>query len=76
MFDDKIKQENDAPTIGIILCTDKDESMVKYSVLADKENLYAANYMAFMPTEEELKATINHEREIIERRLMLDKERE
>ncbi|MCL2188839.1 MAG: PDDEXK nuclease domain-containing protein [Defluviitaleaceae bacterium] len=74
LFDDKVKQENDAPTIGIVLCTDKDESMVKYSVLADKENLYAANYMAYLPTEEELKEKLQYEREIIERRLLLDKE--
>ena len=72
LFDDKIKQVNDAPTIGIILCTDKDESIVKYSVLSDKENLYAANYLAYLPTEEELKATVMYERKLIERRILLD----
>jgi len=71
MFDDKVKQSNDAPTIGIVLCTDKDESMVKYSVLADKENLYAANYMSYLPTEDELKAKLEFEREAIERRIQL-----
>ena len=74
LFDDKVKQDSDAPTIGIVLCAAKDETMVKYSVLADKENLYAANYMSYLPTEEELKAKIKTEREIIERRLLLEKE--
>jgi len=72
LFDDKVKQDNDAPTIGIVLCADKDETMVKYSVLADKENLYTANYMSYLPTEEELKAKISSEREAIERRMRLE----
>ena len=74
LFDEKVKQDNDAPTIGIVLCTDKDESMVKYSVLSDKENLYVANYLAYLPTEEELQAKLQRERENIERKLLLDKE--
>jgi len=74
LFDDKIKQNDDNPTIGIILCADKDESIVKYSVLADKENLFAAKYMSYLPTEEELKAELQRERELIERKLLLDGE--
>ena len=74
MFDDKIKQPDDNPTIGIVLCTDKDESIVKYSVLADKENLFASKYMMYLPTEEELKEELQRERELIERKLLLDEE--
>jgi len=59
---------------GIILCSEKDESIVKYSVLADKENLFATKYMSFLPSEEELKREIERERELIERRILLDKE--
>ena len=55
LFDDKIKQSDDNPTIGIVLCADKDESIVKYSVLSDKDNLFATKYMLYLPTEEELK---------------------
>jgi len=73
LFDDKIKQDNDAPTIGIVLCAGKDESIAKYSVLSDKENLYAANYLSYLPTVDELKAEIKYQREAIERRLMLEK---
>jgi len=57
-FDDKIRQETDNPTIGLILCADKNESIVKYSVLNDNENLFASKYLTYLPTEQELKAVI------------------
>lgn len=55
MFDDLKKQEDDNPTIGIIFCTDKDETMVKYSVLNESEQIFASKYMTVLPTAEELK---------------------
>lgn len=67
LFDEKVKQANDNPTIGIVLVTDKDESIVKYSVLADNANLFAAKYRLYLPTEEELKTELDREREFIER---------
>jgi hypothetical protein len=70
LFDEKIKQADDNPTIGIILVTDKDESIVKYSVLADNENLFASKYRLYLPTEEELKAALQHQRELIERKIL------
>jgi predicted nuclease of restriction endonuclease-like (RecB) superfamily len=66
LFDEKIRLQDDNPTIGIVLCTDKDESVVKYSVLSDKENLYAPKYMLYLPTEEELKHELERERALIE----------
>jgi hypothetical protein len=69
LFNDKIKQADDNPTIGLVLVTDKDESIVKYSVLADNENLFASKYRLYLPTEEELKAELQREREIIERQI-------
>jgi len=74
LFDDKIKQEDDNPTIGIVMCTDKDESIVKYSVLSDKDNLFASKYMLYLPTEEELKRELKRERELIERQKLLESE--
>lgn len=76
LFDDKVKQADDNPTIGIILCADKGESIVKYSVLADKDNLFASKYMPFLPTEDELKRELEREREFIERQNALDKDDE
>ncbi|MDE5908620.1 MAG: PDDEXK nuclease domain-containing protein [Lachnospiraceae bacterium] len=55
MFDDLKKQEDDNPTIGIIFCTDKDETMVKYSVLNESEQIFASKYMTVLPTVEELR---------------------
>ena len=55
MFDDLKRQEDDNPTIGIIFCTDKDETMVKYSVLNESEQIFASKYMTVLPTGEELK---------------------
>ena len=55
MFDDLKRQADDNPTIGIIFCTDKDETMVKYSVLNESEQIFASKYMTVLPTAEELK---------------------
>ena len=57
------------PTIGLVLVTDKDDSIVKYSVLADNENLFASKYRLYLPTEEELKAELHRERELLERQI-------
>jgi len=69
LFDEKIKQADDNPTIGLVLVTDRDESIVKYSVLADNENLFASKYRLYLPTEDELKAELRRGREIIERQI-------
>jgi len=53
-FDNEIKEEGDNPTIGIILCSDKKDTIVKYSVLNDSKNLFASKYQLYLPTEKEL----------------------
>ncbi|MDP5201487.1 YhcG family protein [Flavobacterium sp. DG2-3] len=60
MYDDLKKGESDQPTIGILLCSEKDETIVKYSVLADKKSVFASQYLLYMPKEEELKALIEN----------------
>ena len=62
MYDDMKRTENDNPTIGILLCSEKDETIVKYSVLDDKNNLFASNYLLYLPKEEELKQLIEQDR--------------
>ncbi len=54
MFDELKRGVDDNPTIGIILCTDKSETMVKYSVLKENKQLFASKYKTVLPTEEEL----------------------
>ena len=62
MYDDLVKGEDDNPTIGILLCTETDKTIAKYSVLHESEQLFAAKYMAFMPTEEELQCEIEKQK--------------
>jgi hypothetical protein len=62
MFDDLKKPEGDNPTIGIILCTEKSETVVKYSVINDNPKLFATKYMPYLPTETELIAEIEREK--------------
>jgi predicted nuclease of restriction endonuclease-like (RecB) superfamily len=71
-FEDKIKQENDNPTIGLILCTKKDNTVVKYSLLNDNKQIFAAKYMTYLPTEQELKKEIERERQQIEQEKKLN----
>ena len=52
-YDNEIRNIDDNPTIGIILCTSKKDTIVKYSVINDNKNLFASKYQLFLPTEEE-----------------------
>jgi len=61
MFDELKRQVDDNPTIGIILCADKDDTAVKYSVLKDSEQLFASKYRLVLPTEQELIAELERE---------------
>ncbi|MCA1073435.1 PDDEXK nuclease domain-containing protein [Clostridium bowmanii] len=65
-YEKEVKGEDDNPTIGIILCSEKNETIVKYSILEESKQIFASKYMLYMPTEEELKKEINKEREILE----------
>ena len=66
MFDDLKRGEDDNPTIGIILCNDKEETLVKYSVLKEREQLFASKYRLILPTEEELKEELEREIRLLE----------
>ena len=68
-FEENIKTEGDNPTIGIVLCSEKNETMVKYSLLNENDRLFASKYKLYIPTEEELKKEIERERFNIEQRL-------
>ena len=68
-FDDQVKLPEDNPTIGIVLCAEKNEAVAKYSVLSDNNNLFASKYMLYLPTEEELMRELERERLIIESKL-------
>jgi len=61
LYEDKIRQESDNPTIGIILCNRKDATVVKYSMLKDSEHLFASKYQLYIPSKEELTQEVEHE---------------
>ena len=65
MFDDLKRGDDDNPTIGIILCDSKDETVVKYSVIQESQQLFASKYQRILPTEEELIAEIEREKRLI-----------
>lgn len=60
------KQSDDNPTIGLILCSEKNEAVVKYSVLNDAKQIFASKYKLTLPSEEELKLEIEKERKKLE----------
>lgn len=62
MYNDLKKGPDDQPTLGMILCTEKDETLVKYSVLAENEKVFASKYRLYLPDETELKQLIEQDR--------------
>ena len=62
LYDEQRKGSDDNPTIGLVLCSEKSEAVVKYSVLADQTQLFAARYLPYLPTEDELKRELERER--------------
>ena len=66
MYDDLKKQENDNPTIGLLLCMETDRTIIKYSVLNDNKNLFASKYINYLPSEEELINEIERQKTLFE----------
>lgn len=64
MYDELKRGENDNPTIGILICADTDEDIARYSILHDSDQLFAAKYKTYMPTDEELRAEIEAQKNI------------
>lgn len=69
IYEDIYRNEDDNPTIGLILCAEKNDTMVKYSVLAESKHIFASKYQLVLPTEEELVQEIKRERDDIEKYL-------
>lgn len=65
VYDKFHKGEDDNPTIGLILCSEKSEAVAKYSVLSDSNQLFSSKYLPFLPSEEELQAELQRERKLI-----------
>ena len=65
IYDKFHKGEDDNPTIGLILCSEKSEAVAKYSVLSDSKQLFSSKYLQFLPTEEELRIELLRERKLL-----------
>lgn len=66
LYDEQFKGEDDNPTIGLVLCSEPSEAVAKYSVLADRKQIFAAKYLPYLPTELELKQQIEKVKERFE----------
>ncbi|MCC7202049.1 MAG: DUF1016 family protein [Nitrospirae bacterium] len=66
MYDGLFVAPDDNPTIGLILCTEKNETVARYSVLKDRRQIFASKYMLCLPTEEQLRLEVEKERMLIE----------
>ncbi|MBI5635148.1 MAG: DUF1016 domain-containing protein [Nitrospirae bacterium] len=66
MYEEHGKAKDDNPTIGLILCSEKNAAVAKYSVLNESKQLFASKYLTYLPTEQELKRELQRERQLIE----------
>ena len=73
MYDDLKRAEGDNPSVGLILCAERDEVVARYSVLHESQQLFASKYMLYLPTEAELRAEIAREQAAIEATRRLEK---
>ena len=64
MFDELRGKEGNNPTIGIVLCSETDEDIAKYSILNGNEQLFASKYKLYLPTEDELRREIEQQKEL------------
>ena len=69
MYDELKRNEGDNPTIGILLCSETDKDIARYSILKGNEHLFATKYKLYLPTEEELRIEIEREKELIRMQL-------
>ena len=66
LYDEYKKSESDNPTIGILLCSETDEDIARYSVMNDNDQLFASKYKLYLPTKEELKQEIEMQKTMYE----------
>jgi predicted nuclease of restriction endonuclease-like (RecB) superfamily len=66
VFDEQMRQSGDNPTIGLILCSERNEAVARYSVLSDSAQIFASRYQPWLPTEAELQAELTRNRALLE----------
>ncbi|MBR2427884.1 MAG: DUF1016 family protein [Lentisphaeria bacterium] len=68
LFEEQYRKDDDNPTLGIVLCSNRNEAIVKYSILKESKQLFASKYLLHLPSEEELKKEIERERKLLDGR--------
>ena len=63
MYDELRKVPDDNPTLGIVLCTETDKDVAHFSVLNGSDQLFAAKYLTYLPTQEQLREEIERQKE-------------
>ena len=66
LYEEQYRKDDDNPTLGIVLCSNRNEAIVKYSVLNESKQLFASKYLLYLPSEDELKKKIEQERKILD----------
>ena len=66
LYEEQYRKEDDNPTLGIVLCSKRNEAIVKYSVLHESKQLFASKYLLYLPSEDELKREIERERKLLD----------
>ena len=69
LYEEQKRNPDDNPTIGLILCSQHNQTVAQYSVLKDSKQLFAAKYLTVLPSEEELKLELERERRLVENRI-------
>jgi hypothetical protein len=69
MFEERKRRQDDNPTIGLILCSERNETVAKYSVLSESKQLFASKYLLELPSEEELRVELERERRLVQQQL-------
>lgn len=64
-YDREIRKADENKTIGILLCAEKNETVVKYTLPEDNENIFASNYKLHLPSEQELMDVVEEEKRIL-----------
>ena len=72
LYEEQYRKEDDNPTLGIVLCSNRNEAIVKYSILHENKQLFASKYLLYLPSEEELKTEIERERKILDEKCAED----
>ena len=76
MYEELKRSEGDNPTIGIVLCSDTDDDIARYSVMHGNEQLFASKYKLYLPTKEELRAEIETQKAMFDRQQQDNEEKE